>query len=529
MRFISRSDQNAQAYGSSYLKLDDNYFDGVPLPRTIRPRAWLPEGSVHRERVLSTQIDSTRYFVGPQNCAVRDDNRRVTWVAFVETPTGKVGRPRLMLHKFPGSWPSSTLAPASESRLLAEGPVWRYHIALNKYTGDITATWITRDGSRNQIWLDGKPVDTKAVDPDFPFFAYSQPPIGHVATEPPPFAIFTYKCRKSGQLFVRRVEDGKLGPENGVDVGAILGGMTVGISGNQVVGRVDLLGSVIPTLTQSSDAGKTFSKPQKVDLAKLEKGFQAVPGFHEPIVDVGGNFHAPIHVSNGNESAALNHVVRENATTEAIRVDGTSRISNSRLVNQAISQASLEVFPATLGNPNAYGNGMTDGHGLIMVLSAEGRLFSSNSSAGGLYFPEPALLNYEMPLVGAFSSTECYTSGHKPNFVSMDYLYIEADAVGRPVSSDLHFETWDMPLPVPVVSARASGGRVEITAESDMDLEPGQVSFSFSDPATRITDVKVTGLRTATVETDAKSLHGQTVRVDVDALFHRHYAEAVIS
>lgn len=214
--------------------------------------------------------------------------------------------------------------------------------------------------------------------------------------------------------------------------------------------------------------------------------------------------------------------------TAAIRVDGSSRISNPNLENQALSQESLKVFPATLGNPNAFGDGTTDGHGLIMVLSTEGRLFSSNSSAGGIFFPEAALLNQEMPLIAAFATTECYTSGLKPNFVSMDYIYIEADSVGRAISSDLHFETWDMPLPIPQLTAKSKGSRVYITALADMDFEAGQVGFSFSDPSISITDVKVINLREAVVDIDTKNLKGETVRVDVDSLFHRHYAEAVI-
>ena len=72
-----------------------------------------------------------------------------------------------------------------------------------------------------------------------------------------------------------------------------------------------------------------------------------------------------------------------------------------------------------------------------MVLSTEeGRLFSSNSSAGGGHFPEAKLLNHEMPLVAEFSASECYSSGQKPNVVSMDYLFVEAIGVGRPISSE---------------------------------------------------------------------------------------------
>ncbi|MGH9954375.1 MAG: hypothetical protein ACRD39_01785 [Nitrososphaeraceae archaeon] len=417
-----------------------------------------------------------------------------------------------------------------ESICLAEDNVWRYHIAINKFTGKVTAVWITHSDCGHKLWLDGAVVDTQAQEPDFPFYAFSQPPIGHVATEEPPFSMLGYKCRKTDRLFIRRLQSGKLGPEVELKVGAVLGGITFGISGEKVLVRLDLLKNpkIVPALITSEDSGNTFSQVEPIDLSQYESDFDVVPGYTEPVVDVGGHFHAPIHVSNGKESRALNYVVRENALTEAIRVDGSSRISNLRLENQALSQSGQEVFPATLGNPNAFGNGITDGHGLIMVLSTEGRLFSSNSSAGGIYYPEPALLNYEMPLIAAFASTECYTSGLKPNFVSMDYIYIEADSVGRPTSCDLHMETWDMPLPVPQVTAIGKGSQVDITSVADMDLEPGQVCFSFSDPSIRITDVKVTSLRTAMVNTDAKDLKGQTVRIDVDSLFHRHYAEAVI-
>lgn len=530
MRVITRDDQNKRVYGPAYSELTDSYFDGIPLPRTIRPRQWIPEGSVHRERILSNQIDSTRYFTGPQNCVVRDDNRRVTWAAFVEAPAGKGAPHRLVLHKFPGSWPSSSSPPPSESRTLAEGDVWRYHLALNKFTGEVSASWITRSNEEHTLWLDGNAVETAARHPDFPFYAFSQPPIGHVATEEPSFSILGYKCRKTGRLFVRRGYQGKLEPEIELKIDQVIGGISFAISRETVLARVDVIENqkIVPTLLRSTDSGKSFSKTEPMDLSGFQRGFDVVPGYTEPIVDVGGHFHAPVQVSDGKQSVALDYVVREDALTEAIRIDGSSRISDARLESQALSKGALEVFPATLGNPDAFGNGMTDGHGLIMVLSTEGRLFSSNSSAGGIYYPEPSLLNYEMPLIAAFSSTECYTSGIKPNFVSMDYIYLEADSVGRPVSSDLHMETWDMPLPVPDVKAVAKGSTLEVTAVADMDFEPGQVSFSFSDPAIRIEDVKVTSLRSAVVETNAEDLKGQTVRIDVDSLFHRHYAEAVV-
>jgi len=420
--------------------------------------------------------------------------------------------------------------PAPDATCLTEDHVWRYHIALNKFDGKVTATWITRSNGQQRLWLDGKIVETEATEPDFPFFAFSQPPIGHVATSEPPFAVFGYKCRQTGHIYLRRMTGGELEPEVRLDVGPVIGGVSFSISGETVLARIDRLKNpdLVPALVTSTDSGRTFGEVRELDVSEFGEGFSPVPGFTEPVMDVGGHLHAPIHASNGTESVALNFVVREDALVEAIRIDGSSRISNSRLENLALSQASQEVFPATLGNPNAFGNGITDGHGLIMVLSAEGRLFSSNSSAGGMFYPEKALLNYEMPLVHTFASTECYTSGMLPNYVSMDYVYIEADAVGQPISSDLHFETWDMPLPIPEVVATARESRVNVRAIADADMEPGQVTFSFSDPSIRIVDVRVTSLRTAEIETDAQHLEGKTLRLDVDSLFHRHYAEAVI-
>jgi hypothetical protein len=139
------------------------------------------------------------------------------------------------------------------------------------------------------------------------------------------------------------------------------------------------------------------------------------------------------------------------------------------------------------------------------------------------------LLNYEMPLIAAYATSECYTSGLKPNYVSMDYLYLETDSIGYPISSSLHLETWDMPLPVPQIVAKSEGSQVHVEVVADTDVEPGHVTFSFDDPSIVIKATKVTGLRTAVVETNTTDLAGHTLRVDVDALFHRHYGEAVIS
>lgn len=362
-------------------------------------------------------------------------------------------------------------------------------------------------------------MQTQAQEPDFPFYAFSQPPIGHVVTNAAPFSVLSYKCRKTGRLFVRRAESGKLGTETEFKIGDLVGGLSFAIFEEKVVARADLLkaGKVVPVLLVSTDSGHTFSAPQEIDLSHYEHGFEVAPGYTEPVVDIGGNFHAPIIASNGKESVALNYVLKENALVEAIRVTGARPFGGQ------------EVFPATVGNPDPYGNGVSDGFGLIMVLETEGRLFSSNSSAGGIFYPPSVQLNHEMPLVARFAATECYGSGARPNIVSMDYIYIEADSRGAPTPSVAHLETWDMPLPIPKARATSKGSRVEVTVLSDADFEPGKVNFRFDDPSINVTDVRVTGLRTAEIETDRKDLKGKTLFFDVDTIFHRHYGEALIS
>ncbi len=522
MRIIQRIDQDKLvSQGAAALSgpPTDGVFDGAPLPRELTPRNWKSEGAVHRTRMLSHRLDSTRYFMGPQVSILRDDNRLVTWAAVVESAGEAAENRTLLLCKLSGTRPASLAPPRLDRMVLAEGPIWRYHLALDKFSGDVTATWITRSADRWNIWFDGKVLQTQAQEPDFPFYAFSQPPIGHVATKAPPFSLLSYKCRKTGRLFVRRMEGGTLGAETELKIGDLVGGLSFAIFREKVVARADLLkaGKIAPVLLLSSDSGRTFAAAKPIDLSQYEKGFEVAPGYTEPVVDIGGNFHAPVIASNGKESVALNYVLEADALVEAIRVRG------------AHPAGGQEVFPATVGNPGPYGDGTTDGFGLIMVLGTEGRLFTSNSSAGGMFYPKSVQLNHEMPLVAAFAATECYGSGAKPNFVSMDYIYIEADSRGAPISSVAHLETWDMPLPIPKAKATSSGSRLEVTVLSDADFEPGKVNFRFDDPSINIIDAKITGLRTAEIETDSKDLKGKTLLFDVDTLFHRHYGEALIS
>jgi hypothetical protein len=271
--------------------------------------------------------------------------------------------------------------------------------------------WITSSDGGGTLWHAGNQVKTDATSPDFPSFAYSQVPVGRVQAREPEYGILAYKDRGSGRVFVRRVEGDRLGKEQVILAEPTVGGISVAVSDDDVVGRVDLLrdGRLVPAIYSSNDGGRTFEGPTEIDLSAATRGdFVARPGFQRPIVDKGGSFHLPIGMESSSEALLLNFVVASDLLVEAIRVPGQLR------------KGDLEVFPSTLGSGNTFGNGVSDGHGLIMVLNTEeGLLFSSNSSAGGGHFPEAKLLNHEVPLVAEFSASECYSSGHKPNVVSM--------------------------------------------------------------------------------------------------------------
>jgi hypothetical protein len=173
MRFIPRAEQNELTERVSYWRRPasraaaDEFFDGEPLPREIAPRHWTLEGDVHEARRIARVTDSTRYFTGPHVTVLRDDMRRTTWAATVE-------RDRLVLTEYMQPAASET---ERGRQTLAEGGIWRYHIALNKYSGQVSATWIVRTNGEAQLWHNGELLDSAASKVDFPFFAFSQVPI----------------------------------------------------------------------------------------------------------------------------------------------------------------------------------------------------------------------------------------------------------------------------------------------------------------------------------------------------------------
>ena len=158
----------------------------------------------------------------------------------------------------------------------------------------------------------------------------------------------------------------------------------------------------------------------------------------------------------------LRNVLPGDAVVEAIEAEAGHRAA----LSLAPFPKKDDPLPAR-STPSRFGDGRTDGLGLIMVLMADGRLYASNSQAGGRHFPAPARLNHELPNVAAFAATDCYTPGDRPNTVSMDYLWMEGDERGAPMGPTLHAETWDMPLPEPVVEVSRDGDRVRLRVVQD--------------------------------------------------------------
>jgi hypothetical protein len=168
---------------------------------------------------------------------------------------------------------------------------------------------------------------------------------------------------------------------------------------------------------------------------------------------------------------------------------------------------------------------LTDGVGIIATAVDGGKVLSSNSQSGGTVFPEPAFLNYDMPQVFCLKATHCYTRFGAPNTVSMDYVFVEADSRGTPISSNLFLETWDMPLPSPTGIAASEGEFVSVTIEKDGFFYPGGVRFWFSNPLVEVRSIEITGERTANVFYNGSIQSGDRLLFTSENQFYSHFAE----
>jgi hypothetical protein len=244
-------------------------------------------------------------------------------------------------------------------------------------------------------------------------------------------------------------------------------------------------------------------------------GMQSAITHSPPVVDHSSKIHVPLALFGEGRCTALDFLYKD-AIVEAIRVPAPSNASKS------MPLVALERFPSKGGSNLSFGNGVTDGVGIIMVMASAGSLYTSNSQAGGINYPPPSHLNHEMPYIAAYDSSECYTSGDKPNVVTMDYIFLEADPLTqKPASRDIHLETWDMPLRTPILKAVEIEGTVEVTIEQNAFFYPGETTFTFDGPKIVIKSVSFLDSRNARIET-CVSAKGAVISFEVKTLFYHH-------
>ena len=523
LRFITRTDQNA-TFGILQFQpgatISDAILDGEEIQKHTYTKHWKRESDVHSTTLLSSTVQSTRNLLGQQQNLVRDEIRLKSWAAYIED-NGK-----LVLAEITAGDISKTI--------VVEQNAWRSHLALDKYTGHVHVVAVYINGQKSCLSFNGIDLQTAAEQPDFPFFSLEQVPIGHVPLSPPKYGLLTYKCRQSGQCFGRHFDGERFGDEYIIDAPVSVGGISFSLCQENVVALLYRINGdhVVPTIARSDDRGHTFSEFEELELPYGEE-FVAVPFADAPTQDHHGFIHIPIGVTDGRIAKLVNIVVDE-AIVEAIDQEGDLRRSGhvgiqafpktsdcrTKLLYAAASDAEVQSL--------RYGDGQTDGVGLIGTLLARGSLHTSNSQSSGISFPKSAHLNHEMPKIAAFRASQCYTRGQTPNSVSMDYLYLEASEDGVPLGSELHFETWDMPLPIPTVSARADGDKIHVQIEKDANFRPGETLFYIDNPAVEILEVEFRDVRHAILTTNSHQLSGATVNFEVRSLFYHHAATTVI-
>ncbi|MCC8956195.1 hypothetical protein H8B02_23020, partial [Bradyrhizobium sp. Pear77] len=244
------------------------------------------------------------------------------------------------------------------------------------------------------------------------------------------------------------------------------------------------------------------------------------PAMCRSFVDHTENYHTILLATHGQTQSVIDIMPHDDLAVAAITLpDGIGGIS-------------AEAFPkkpgAAIDFRPGFGNGVTDGNGIIISAAANGDLLSANSQSGGYSYPEAGLLNHEMPKIFAFRTTQCYTRGAVANVVSMDYVFIEADDQGNPVDSTIWLETWDMPLPLPDVRATSSENSVTLTIQKDGWFFPGKTTVGFSDLAVSVVSTKLVNDRTLEISVDRPPRSGSTVSFETKNQFLHHAGQTAI-
>lgn len=508
MQFIPREQQALRIVGYALLPLaskelqasSDAFFDGEPVGNKAVARHWIEENDVHRAPSLSDELYSTRFFLGAQTLLVRDEVRTLTHV---------VAPARNSL-----SVVAIKDGTITSREILFSGFTQRAHIALRKFDGKTFVFHTSGSPNSLRLFLNKQSIESEAAAPDFPYLAFSQEPIGHVAASAPRYGLLAYKDRESGRIYFRKIAGEEVGPERQLNCPPTVGGVDFGMSGDAVLFRINALegGKVIPMSAHSEDAGDTISEFTRIDLGDAPFT-EFVPANAAIDVDHSGNLHIPIGAIGGDTFHLLDCIPGK-IVTDAV---ATKRAKHNYEV--------YGPFPSNPGNSVngiGVGDGITDGDGIIVTVVTEGRILAANSQAGGTNYPEPAFLNYDMPRAAALKATHCYTRGARTNSVTMDYLLLESDDSGNPISQKLLIETWDMPLPQPVIEAKANGTTIHVKIAKGAFFYVGKTTFELSDPTVNIRQITFDGARDAFIECDTDKLSGVNVSFRAKNIFYDH-------
>jgi len=488
----------------------DEVFDGIEIGPGFKPQKWAEEATVHAGTRFSSYVVTTP-FLGRQTTMMRDEQRLLSHVTHIEC--GEV------VHSILEG------GEVQERHRYGEN-VRRCCLALDDFTGRAILFWTDEQG---QAWLNGVRVETPEGDNDFPFVAVSQ--ISHTpdVEKPHPYGMLGVKSRATGDIWVTRFDIKSLKPEtfSKLDVGPCLGGVDFAAWKNTVALRVDVLidGQPVVHVAQSKSGLRKIGAFKAIEVE--DKGITgASPSMGAMVVDRMGRFQVPIVVTRGETSEFILATLGEDAVS-------IGHIQNA----MTLPPVSVARFPkkdetdavASVARDAASGNGVSDGLGLIATYIDGGRLMASNSQAGGTHFPEDGMLNHEMPKVLLFKSSQCYTRpGAAANMVSMDYLYLEADQTGAPVPGGPFFDTWDMPLPEPVLAAKVKGKAVHLKIARDGWFIQGQTMFDIDNPLIKIVAVELIDGRTAVVKCDRPVPPGTSVRFVAQSRYYHHAAATTV-
>ena len=485
--------------------LSDEILDGIVLPRTSGPVKWIKENTVHQALKLTDRAATSSSFLSTQETTIRDEVRRFTFVATEELDglyLNKVRDVQLL-----------------ERRRIAQGRVVRFSLCLRKFDGQVVV--IHSDGS--EIFLNGNKLSSSARRPDFLSVTIDQPPIGNFATNAPRFGAISYKCRDTGTLFIRQMDPMTL------DVGAemvlpntpVLGGADIVCFDGKLNIRVDSIENdrLVPSLASanmSAMAAPTQYTP--IDLSKVPHD-KVLPAMSCSSIDHTGNYHVPVIVS-GEKDTLLDILPGDNLAVAAIE-------------RPRIAASALSVFPSKPGLVGVgrlgFGDGVLDGNGVIASAGSEGDLYASNSQSGGYSYPASSLLNQDMPKLFCFRATQCYSRGITPDVVSMDYVFIEADDHGHPVENAIWLETWDMPLPKPMLEAKFESNKIIATLVKQGWFFPGKTTVELSDKSVEIGDLKVVDERRLEIAVNRAPTLGSSISFETHSEFYYHSGDAEIS